>query len=132
MFSKTCQYALRGVIFIATNSSNGDAIGSKAVAESLAVPQQFLAKILQQLVRHNILSSIKGPHGGFYLTGQNLETDLLTVVRCIDGDSVLNTCLLGLPTCNSDHPCHLHEDYEQPRTKLKLMLKSTRIKDYLH
>jgi len=131
MFSKTCQYALRGVIYIAANAQSGRAIGTKAVAESLEVPQQFLAKILQQLVRHRLLSSIKGPHGGFYLTEENQEINLLSIVRCIDGDSVLDSCLLGLPKCNPSHPCHLHKDYEQPRRKLKLMLQTTKVKDYM-
>ncbi len=131
MFSKTCQYALRGIIHIATTAGEDEAIGTKAMAESLEVPQQFLAKILQQLVRHNFLSSIKGPHGGFYLTEENMKANLLSVVRCIDGDSVLDSCLLGLPQCDASKPCHLHKSYEQPRTKLKHMLETTKIKDYV-
>ncbi|MFQ5446768.1 MAG: RrF2 family transcriptional regulator, partial [Saprospiraceae bacterium] len=111
MFSKTCQYAIRGVIHIARNTKNGEAIGVKTIANSLKVPQQFLAKILQQLVRHHLLCSLKGPHGGYYLSDSNLDADLLSIARCIDGDLVLDSCLLGLPSCNSSNPCHLHEGY---------------------
>ena len=37
------------------------------IAKDLDIPTPFLGKILQNLAKHKILSSTKGPHGGFTL-----------------------------------------------------------------
>lgn len=37
----------------------------KAIAEQINSPVAFTAKILQKLVKSNIVCSVKGKHGGF-------------------------------------------------------------------
>ena len=65
MLSNTSKYAIRAVIYLAVHASNGQKIGIKKISESLEIPSPFLGKILQVLVRRKILSSTKGPNGGF-------------------------------------------------------------------
>jgi Rrf2 family protein len=130
MFSKTCQYAIRAVIYIASNSNEAKSIGVKDIAESLNVPQQFLSKILQQLVRHNLLSSVKGPNGGFFLTEQNRNCSLLQIVECIDGAMVLNSCILGLPSCSLTNPCPLHHQFFACREGFKATLIGKKVADF--
>lgn len=108
MFSKSCKYALRAVLFLATQADSDHKIGVKEIAEALDVPKHFLAKILQQLSRYNLISSVKGPSGGFYLSEENQKASLRSVVECIDGPEVFSSCILGLPVCSSEHPCPLH------------------------
>ena len=108
MFSQACKYAIRAVLYLAVHASEGKKAGVKEIAAALDVPKYFLAKILQQLSRNNLISSTKGPSGGFYLSGQNLEATLKEVVECIDGPDVFNSCILGLPVCSSENPCPLH------------------------
>lgn len=108
MFSQTCKYAIRAVLFLAMHVSLGKKVGVKEIAEALSVPQAFLAKILQQLSKSGIISSTKGPNGGFFMTPENLETAIIQVVITFDGEGVFNSCVLGLPTCSSENPCPLH------------------------
>lgn len=108
MFSKSCKYAMRAVLFLALHSDPDHKIGVKEIAEALEVPKPFLAKILQQLARNNLISSVKGPSGGFYLSEANRRASLRSVVECIDGPEVFSSCILGLPVCSSEHPCPLH------------------------
>jgi Rrf2 family transcriptional regulator, iron-sulfur cluster assembly transcription factor len=110
MFSKTSQYAIRAVLYLAVSSSPENKIGVKEIAEALAVPKHFLAKILQQLSRHNLISSTKGPSGGFFLSAENRKANLRTVIESIDGPDVFNSCILGLPVCSSKNPCPLHAE----------------------
>jgi len=65
MFSKTCEYAIRAMIFIAQKSKLGR-VGIKEIAEAIDAPEHFIAKILQELCRKGLLQSLKGPTGGFY------------------------------------------------------------------
>ncbi len=108
MFSKSCKYAMRAVLYLALNGNEEKKLGVKEIADELNVPKHFLAKLLQQLSKNQLISSTKGPSGGFYLNDQNKETSLRKVVETIDGPEVFNTCILGLPVCSSENPCPLH------------------------
>ena len=65
MLSNSSKYAINAVIYLAANSSESKRIGVKEVADALHIPLPFLAKILQALVRKKVISSNKGPGGGF-------------------------------------------------------------------
>jgi Rrf2 family iron-sulfur cluster assembly transcriptional regulator len=108
MFSKSCKYAIRAVLFLAIHADPDHKIGVKEIAEALDVPKHFLAKILQQLSRYNLITSVKGPSGGFYLSEENRQASLRSVIECIDGPEVFTSCILGLQVCSSEHPCPLH------------------------
>lgn len=109
MFSKACQYAIRAVLYLAAETTTEQRKGVKEIAEVLDVPGPFLAKLLQQLTRNHLVSSTKGPHGGFYLSEKDRNRRLKEVVDCIDGPQALSGCVLGLPVCSSKNPCPLHE-----------------------
>lgn len=121
MFSKSCQYAIRAVLYLAEEGQDGQCVGVKEIAENLGVPGPFLAKLLQQLSRNHIIGSTKGPHGGFCMGPKHLEGSLIKVIECIDGPDVFSSCVLGLPTCNATNPCPLHYQsltYKQGMLKL--------------
>lgn len=127
MFTKSCQYAIRAVIYMTEQRTNGKNLGVKEIADGLQVPQQFLAKILQQLSRHDLISSMKGPNGGFYISEANAHVSLLDIVECIDGKVALSSCILGMPTCSSANPCPLHHHFYESREGLKSTLSSCMI-----
>lgn len=129
MFSKSCKYAIRAVIYLATHSGESHKIGVKEVAEALDVPGPFLAKILQQLSKHSLISSTKGPSGGFYLSERDKSASMRKVVESIDGPDVFTSCILGLPVCSSAHPCPLHDQAMVYREGLIDMLTRQTIQD---
>ena len=108
MLSNSCKYAIRAILYLAYNSSKSKKIGSKIIAERLSIPAPFLAKIFQKLSKEKLISSSKGPHGGFYLTEKELSKTLFDVVKCIDGLSLFENCFLGLPKCSDENPCAIH------------------------
>lgn len=65
-FSKTCEYALRAVFFIAQKSEHGRKVGIREIAASIDSPEPFIAKILQDLSKRGLIQSAKGPTGGFH------------------------------------------------------------------
>ena len=123
MFSKTCKYGLRATLYLALNSSASNKVGVGDLAEALSVPKHFLAKILQQLAKAGLISSVKGPNGGFYSDEQNLKVTLKEVIRCIDGEESLTGCIMGLPACSSANPCPLHYQATAFREGLNYQLK---------
>ncbi|HET8860945.1 Rrf2 family transcriptional regulator [Marivirga sp.] len=126
MFSKTCKYAIKGTIYIASKSKEGTYVGLKDVANNIDSPEAFTAKILQKLVKDNLVSSIKGRNGGFSLSNEQKEkVYLIDVVRCIDGPQTYEGCGLGLSQCSEEKPCPIHFEFKEVRTKLKHMLENT-------
>ena len=65
MFSKSCEYALQSVIYIAVHGKAGNGVGLKVISDHQEIHAHFLSKILQKLIKSDILSSTKGPNGGF-------------------------------------------------------------------
>jgi len=127
MFSRSCEYALQGVLYIALHSKNGQAVGLKEIAESLKIPMHFLSKILQLLVRHRILASLKGPNGGFLLSEAPENLTLFKIVEIVDGLGIFDRCGIGLKVCSDETPCPIHHKYKILKEDIKNLLKEKTI-----
>lgn len=108
MLSKSSKYALNAVLHLAIHSTNETKLLAKEISKSTKIPQAYLSKLMQELTRHQLISSVRGPNGGFYLTDKNRKVSLLQIVTVIDGDNRLTSCMLGLHKCNEKHPCPIH------------------------
>ena len=61
---------------------------SHKISKEYKIPLEYLLKILQQLVRANVLRSKRGPRGGFFLARPAETISLLEVVEAVDGPLV--------------------------------------------
>jgi Rrf2 family transcriptional regulator, iron-sulfur cluster assembly transcription factor len=130
MFSKTCEYGIKAVVFIANTSDTQERVNLKSIAEAIDSPEAFTAKILQQLVRSNLVDSQKGPNGGFFLEAEKLDCLVLAdVVNAIDGDSIFKECGLGLKNCDELRPCPMHDEFKEIRDNLESMLQYAKISE---
>lgn len=125
MLSKTCKYAIRALIYIAQQTKEGYKVGIKEIAKGIDSPEYFIAKILQEMVRQNLLQSTKGPTGGFHLSEKDLNNSLAVIVRQFDGDKIFSGCALGLKQCSEKNPCPLHHQFKEIRNTLKDLLETT-------
>ena len=130
MFSKTCEYAIRAMIFIAQKSRDGNKVGIKEIAKGIDSPEHFIAKILQELGRKRLLQSMKGPTGGFYLDTEALNCSLADIVRVVDGDRLFTGCGLGLKQCSESHPCPIHHEFKTVRRGLSQMLENAKLGEF--
>ena len=80
----------------------------KDIVEPINVPKNYIAKLLQQLVKRHIVCSTKGPKGGVYLNGNNRNVTIIDIVIVIVSEERLLSCLLSLKECNSLNLCALH------------------------
>ncbi|KAA1244005.1 Rrf2 family transcriptional regulator [Aquimarina sp. RZ0] len=128
MFSKACEYAIKASIYIAQQSLQGKCVNLKTIAKEIGSPEAFTAKILQELVKNNILKSKKGSKGGFLIEPKSVYTIMLSeIVYTIDGDSIYKGCGLGLKQCNAQKPCPLHTKFLDVRKNLKNILENTNL-----
>jgi len=103
--------------------------GVKAIAENLEIPQPFLAKLLQNLTKANIISSLKGPTGGFYLEKESDKT-VWDIIICIDGSKKFDNCFLGLATCGDENPCPVHFTVKPFKAKIMADFKDKTISQF--
>lgn len=126
LFSRACEYALQSVLYLATQA-NGKPALQRDIARVLQIPQHFLGKILQQLVRSNIVLSLKGKSGGFLLARPPKDIMLIEIVQAIDGDRFLEHCVIGFPGCADTNPCPLHPKWSRAKAIILDMLKNENV-----
>jgi len=131
LLSKTCEYAIRAMIYIAQQSSKGNRVGIKDIAANIESPEYFIAKILQDLSRKGFVQSAKGPNGGFFMDEEHMRISLADIVREIDGDQLFIGCGLGLKDCSSDHPCPIHFRFGAIRNEIKSMLEESVVAKFI-
>jgi Rrf2 family protein len=130
MFSKACEYGIKASIYIAISSSEGKRVTPKEISEEINSPQAFTAKILQALVRHDVINSVKGAYGGFEIDKSQInQIKLAQIVNAIDGDKIYRGCGLGLEKCNENHPCPVHDKFKSIRNNLQYMLENTTLEE---
>jgi len=128
MLSNSSKYALRAVIYLAVNTKEGERVGIKKIASELNIPMPFLGKILQTLAKHQILSSTKGPNGGFGLGMEADEIHLMDIVDIVDGQHTFHKCAIGVNYCKEqDYPCALHSRYAKLRDEMKELFQNETI-----
>jgi Rrf2 family protein len=129
MLSLTCKTAVKTVIYLASKFESGEKTGILEIAQYLNASEHTVGKLLQSLVKQEIIKSLKGPSGGFYITKKQLSQPIINIVEAIDGKEIFKQCALGLSKCSSAHPCPIHNDYKVARDILENLFKTKKVID---
>lgn len=122
MYSKSTEYGIRAILFLALKTTTDKPLGATAIARELDFPEAFLGKVLQKLVKQNLIVSIKGPGGGFYISKATQNLTILNIIETLEGLDFLCKCGLGLNACNHDNPCPIHNEFELVKDKMRTAL----------
>ena len=118
------------MLFVGQKSKEGRKAGIREIAEGIDSPEYFIAKILQELGRKNLVQSMKGPSGGFFIDKQGMECTLADIVKAIDGDKIFLGCGLGLKECSEKRPCPIHNEFKKIRKEMHDMLQSATLNEF--
>jgi Rrf2 family protein len=127
MLSLTCKTAIKAVIYLASKYESGEKSGIKEIAEYIDASEHTVGKMLQTLVKEEVIYSAKGPNGGFYITAKQKHQPIINIIETIDGKDVFKQCGLGLSKCSSTHPCPIHNDYKVVRDLFKKLCREKKI-----
>ena len=108
MLSKTAEYALRAAVWLANDPQASCA--ADQLAEVTKVPRRYLHKVLQDLVRAELVRSQSGPRGGYALARDPAKITILDVVNATDPLERIRHCPLGLPS--HTRLCPLHKELD--------------------
>ncbi len=126
--TRAADYAVRVMIHIA-GLPKGTTVRLKTLSAAVDVTETFLAKVLQTLTRAGLLSSKRGPDGGFELVpGSELST-ILDVITAVEGPMQLNACLNECGSCERKHWCPAHVVWAEAQIALLTVLNRETIAD---
>lgn len=128
LYSSACEYAIRALTRLA-RQGDGELSKLRGVAEAEDVPYPFLASIFQRLVNAGLLTSARGPTGGYALSRPASEVTLFEIKALIDGVDDLEQCAVGLARCSDTVPCPLHDTFKPIRGQIRRYLETTTVAD---
>ena len=124
LFSKSWNYSIRALIYLAEHSDEG-LILSSVIAKEESIPGPFLAKILGTLASANIIESTRGPKGGFVLKADPEKITLLLIAQQLEHFEISGKCLLGYGACENGEPCPIHEFWAESERQIIKFLEDT-------
>lgn len=82
--TRAANYAIHATAYMAAQRSD-QPLASHTIARDRGIPERFLLKVLKHLVAARLLTSIKGPRGGYQLARPASEISMLEVIEAVDG-----------------------------------------------
>ena len=130
IYSKTSEYAIRTLGYLASRAKKAPATIME-FNNHTGVPQAYLSKIFQCLVRAGILGSKSGPRGGYFLRVNPTQLTLLRVINALDdfSESAFSKCVMGRSECGDKNPCSLHHIWAKSREEMHRKLRQETIAD---
>jgi Rrf2 family iron-sulfur cluster assembly transcriptional regulator len=83
--TRAASYAIHAVAFMAVQKDKEKPVASHHIAQARGIPERFLLKVLKPLVTARVLTSIKGPNGGYRLARRLNAISVLEVIEAVDG-----------------------------------------------
>jgi Rrf2 family nitric oxide-sensitive transcriptional repressor len=127
MISQTAEYALRAIVYLA--SQKGEARTVQQIAEATRVPAGYLSKVMQGLSRAGLVHSQRGLHGGFTLNPAPDRLTVFDVVQAVDPIRRITSCPLGLK--GHVNLCPLHRRLDGALALVEKALQESTIAELL-
>jgi Rrf2 family transcriptional regulator, iron-sulfur cluster assembly transcription factor len=125
ILSRESQYGLEGLVVLA-RQPRGKVMLLSQIANAGHLPAGFLARTLQKLRRHNVVSSYRGAVRGYALARPANEITLREIFEAIEGPNVFPRCIFSRQHADDGDPCRLHEEWAPIADQLhQTMTKTT-------
>ena len=111
----------------AGHRSAGKFCSVEEIGQAQAIPRQFLAKVVQDLVRAGFLASRRGQDGGVRLTRPLREITVLNVVEALEGPMAISECLRPHPECSWVETCRMKQVWKEMQTLIQSHLESVNL-----
>ena len=89
MLTQKAKYAIKALTYLA---QQGKLTRTADIAEKARIPKKFLESILLELKRHQLVNSVQGSLGGYYLMKDASQISLAAVYRLFEGPIALIPC----------------------------------------
>jgi Rrf2 family protein len=125
--SRKIDYGLRAMIYLASIPVDA-VVPFREIARRMEVPEDFLAKILKQLVDEGLVRSSRGPRGGYALARPATEISFLAVIEAVEGPIALNLCLDD-EGCVRESSCTMSSVWREGQEKMLEVYRQAKLSD---
>lgn len=127
MFSQAVEYSLRAMVLLSQRA--GEPLTVQAIAQRGQIPAPYLSKLLQGLVRANLVQSQRGVGGGYTLARGPTEITLADVINVVEPLQRIKSCPLGIQ--GHVQLCPLHRLLDDTLSDIERAFRSTTLADLL-
>lgn len=124
--SEATSLAIHAMVMIAAQPE--DMVSVKSIAQTFTVSNAHLAKVMQRLARWGLVTSSRGPAGGFKLSRPAGQITLLEIYECMESTLETRPCLLSESIC-SGSACLLGDTIAKVNAQVKKALANTTLED---
>ncbi len=131
--SKSVEYALFAIKYL--NYIPPDKlVSTKELSETMNIPYDLLAKIMQKLVKTEIVSSVQGTKGGYFLSKSPKQINLNEIIKAVDSEIRLTDCMFENATeddCKRLNDCSLRSPLSNIQNKIIQLFTSTTLEEII-
>jgi Rrf2 family iron-sulfur cluster assembly transcriptional regulator len=124
------RYAVMAMVDLAAQSSD-DPIALAEIAERQEISLSYLEQLFAKLRRGGLVSSVRGPGGGYRLARPAEETRIADIIMAVDEPIRATRCMPGQPHgCRgSKSRCLTHDLWEELGSQIYLFLSAVTVAD---
>jgi len=128
--SKTTEYALRVLALMAADTEK--MYTSAFLHSKLKIPKKYLQRLLTDLSKNGLISSIQGRNGGFVFAKKIEKIFISDIIDAVEGFKKEPSCFFGFEKCALENPCAMHDVWVASQQELIKVLSSTRLVDLIN
>ena len=134
VLTKNTDYAIRALIVLALN--RGMYISTREISREQNIPYQYLRRILQRLVREDLVESKEGAGGGVRLLAAPAKIRIVDVIQIFQGTIELSDCMFRKKICANRSTCVLRHEIKRierlvtaefERLTIRKLMEKTRV-----
>ncbi len=127
------RYAVMALVDLACESI-GKPITLADIAERQEISLSYLEQLFAKLRRANLVTSVRGPGGGYLLARPASETRISDIIMAVDEPIRATRCMPGQPYgCRSNQSrCLTHDLWEELGNQIYLYLSSVSVADIVN
>jgi Rrf2 family protein len=125
--SEAASIAIHGMVLIARTDGGINAV---KIAEQTGLSKNHISKVLQRLVKNDLLKSVRGPLGGFSLKKRPEDISLLNIYETVEGSLDVTDCPFNYDICAFDK-CMMGNIINRMTLDFRTYLKNQTLKDYI-
>jgi Rrf2 family protein len=122
--SKKADYALMAMTHLAVKS-DVQSVSAREIAEEYNIPIELLAKVLQRLARHGLLTSLQGTRGGYRLSKPSAAISVAAIIEAIDGPLTVTACSTEDDQCGQFAKCNIRDPLWRIKDRIVAALEAS-------
>jgi Rrf2 family protein len=126
--TRAADYGIRAMIYLAS-LPEGKRARLPHISAATGVPSPYLSKVLQALIRAHMITSSRGPDGGFEARAGGREASVRQLIEAIDGPIFLNACVGAGDNCKRKSHCPAHPVWMRAQQAMIAILEATSVAD---